>query len=67
MQKLTMSMFATKADLLKAKADDAEMRAGKWLADANEANEAGDKERAEKLYAKAQFWLDRMNKYLGKS
>ena len=44
---------------------EAEHRASKWLGDANEAAERGDHAKAEKLYAKAQFWLDRYNKLAG--
>lgn len=45
-----------------AEADD---RGGRYLADANVAAERGDHEKAEKLYAKSQFWLDRSNKLRG--
>lgn len=40
---------------------DAEVRAGRWLADGNEAIEAGKLAKAERCYAKAQYWLDRFN------
>lgn len=40
---------------------EAEQRCGRYLADANEASERGQTEKAEKLFAKSQFWLDRMN------
>jgi len=40
---------------------DAEVRASKWLADANEARERNDLDRAAKYDAKSQFWLDRYN------
>jgi hypothetical protein len=43
----------------------AEERAGRWRADGNEASERGDKVKAEKCYAKAQYWLDRANKARG--
>jgi hypothetical protein len=43
------------------KAERYEMQASKWLADANEQAEKGNKDRAEKLYDKAQFWLDKAN------
>ena len=49
----------------RAKIIEAEQRSSAWLADANEAAERGDHAKAEKLYAKAQFWLDRLNKLLG--
>ena len=44
---------------------EADERGSKWLGDANEAAERGDTEKAEKLYAKGQFWLDRSNKLRG--
>jgi len=40
---------------------DAEQRCGCYLAAANEASERGQTEKAEKLFAKSQFWRDRMN------
>lgn len=40
---------------------EAEQRCGGYLAEANEAEERGDFAKAEKLRAKQQFWLDRMN------
>ena len=40
---------------------EAESRANCFLASANEAEERGDHERASRLWAKCQFWLDRMN------
>lgn len=49
----------------KQKAIDADCRSSKWLADGNAYAERGDKVRAEKCYAKSQFWLDRYNKYAG--
>lgn len=45
---------------------DAEVRASKWLADANEAREQGDQTQAAKCDAKSQFWLDRYNLLSGK-
>ena len=44
---------------------DADERGGRYLADANEAAEKGDHKKAEKLYEKGQYWLDRVNKLLG--
>lgn len=44
---------------------DADVRGGKLLADANEAAERGDHEKAERLYERGQYWLDRANKLLG--
>lgn len=44
---------------------EADEKGGNWLALANEAAEAGKHEKAEKLYAKGQYWLDRSNKLRG--
>lgn len=44
---------------------DADEYGSRWLAAANEAAERGEHEKAERLYAKGQFWLDRANKLLG--
>ena len=44
---------------------DAEQNCGKWKADGNEAEERGDYAKAEKCFAKAQFWLDRYNRLAG--
>jgi hypothetical protein len=49
------------AKSLRERQIDAEQRCGRYLADANEAEERGDWVKAEKLRAKQQFWLDRMN------
>ena len=38
---------------------DADALASRYLADANEAAEAGKQAKADKLFAKAQFWHDR--------
>lgn len=46
---------------------EADERGSRYLADANEAAERGDMEKAEKLYAKGQYWLDRYNKLVGNS
>ena len=43
----------------------AEGQGSKWLADANEAAERGDHVRAEVLYEKSQYWLDRYNRIAG--
>ncbi len=43
------------------KAQEYEARASKWLSDANEQAERGNKEKAERLYEKAQHWLDKAN------
>jgi len=52
--------IATKGDTLKA-----ETLASKWLGDANEAEERGDYAKAEVYFRKAQYWLDRYNKWAG--
>lgn len=44
---------------------EAEERGSRYLADANEAQEKGQLAKAEKLYAKGQFWLDRYNLLAG--
>jgi hypothetical protein len=44
---------------------EAEERGSHWLAEGNAAAERGSHERAEKLFAKSQFWLDRYNKLAG--
>jgi hypothetical protein len=40
---------------------EAQTRASQWLADANQAQEAGRTVKAERCFQKAQFWLDRAN------
>ena len=50
---------------LSEKIADADERGGRYLADANEAAERGDDDKAEKLYEKGQYWLDRANRLLG--
>lgn len=47
------------------KAINFEVKAARWLYEANIAAEAGKQEKAEKLYAKSQYWHDKMNKALG--
>lgn len=46
---------------------DAEVLGSRYLADANQAAEHGYHAKAEKLYDKSQFWLDRYNKLAGNS
>ncbi len=43
----------------------AETNGSRYLADANEAAEAGNTKKAERLYEKAQYWLDRYNELAG--
>lgn len=50
---------------LEERVADADERGGRYLADANEAAERGDKSKAERLYEKGQFWLDRSNALRG--
>lgn len=59
-------MSGSKRTLAK-RIQDAETRMNTHLADANEAEERGDRAKAERLYTKSQFWLDRYNKLAGNS
>jgi hypothetical protein len=43
----------------------ADMMGCKYLADANEAAERGKNEKADRLYEKGQYWLDRYNRLVG--
>ena len=43
----------------------AEERGNRFLAEANAAAERGNHEKAERLYAKGQVWLDRYNSLAG--
>jgi hypothetical protein len=52
---------------LQEKVTEASERAAHFLAEGNEAAERNQQDKAEKLYAKSQHWLDRMNKLLGNS
>lgn len=53
------------AKTLNDKIIEATERAARFLADANDAADRGDMVKAENLYAKSQYWHDRMNKLLG--
>lgn len=57
--------LAHMARSLREKIIEAEERGSRYLADANEAAERGDREKADKLYEKGQYWLDRYNKLVG--
>jgi hypothetical protein len=46
---------------------DAEVRASRWLADANAAREQGMVAQASEYDTKSQYWLDRYNLLSGKS
>jgi hypothetical protein len=52
---------------LKARQLDAEERANRYLATFNELDEAGygKTPRAQEVWRKGQYWLDRLNKLLG--
>lgn len=51
---------------LNDKIQEADQFASRYLGDFNERTEAGRNDAtAERLYAKAQFWLDRLNKLQG--
>ncbi len=52
---------------LDERALDAETRASQWLADGNQAREAGRTVKAERCFQKAQFWLDRANLLSGRA
>jgi len=53
------------AKTLQEKITEADERGNRYLADANAAAEAGKQEKADKLYEKGQYWLDRLNKLQG--
>lgn len=55
----------TIAERIAEKIAEADMRGSDYLARANEQAEKGNKEKAEALYAKGQYWLDRSNKLRG--
>ena len=50
---------------LQEKKMEADQRGNDYLARANAAAELGEKDRADRLYAKGQAWLDRYNKLTG--
>jgi len=60
-------MNAKPAKSLSEKIAEADERGGRYLADANEAAERCQFAKAEKLYEKGQYWLDRSNKLRGNS
>lgn len=51
---------------LRERIADADAFANRWLADGNEAAEAGNRDKAEVCYAKSQFWVDRYNLLTGR-
>lgn len=50
---------------LQEKIIEADQRGCWYLAEANLAAEQGKQAKADKLYAKGQYWLDRLNKLTG--
>lgn len=52
-------------DNLATKIQRADELASRHLGNANAAEEAGDYAKAERLYAKSQYWLDRYNSLVG--
>lgn len=52
-------MARTPKKPLQERIADADALANGWLADGNEASEAGNRTKAEACYEKAQFWKDR--------
>jgi hypothetical protein len=55
------------AKVNKERAEAAYLKASTHLANANEAAERGNKAKADRLYDKAQYWLDRANAAAGNS
>lgn len=53
------------ARTLQEKIIEADERGCRLLADANEAAENGNRAKADRLYEKGQYWLDRYNKLAG--
>lgn len=51
---------------VKDRADNALDRAAYWLAEGNEARDAGKSKTAERCYERAQRWHDRYNKLAGR-
>lgn len=60
------AMIAAPLKPLAERKDDADMRCRHWLAEGNTAAAAGNQVKAEKCYAKSQFWLDRWNHLCGR-
>ncbi|RWF33758.1 hypothetical protein [Mesorhizobium sp.] len=56
---MTRSFLPKQKRSLQERIIDAEALGSRHLADANEAAEKGQKAKAEKLYDKSQYWLDR--------
>ncbi|UGA46783.1 hypothetical protein HU230_0012370 [Bradyrhizobium quebecense] len=53
------------AKTLQERITEAHERCSRHLADANEAEERGDMDKAQKLYEKSGYWRDRYNKLVG--
>lgn len=58
-------MAKTLTKTLDQKLIEAETLASQYLADANEQSERGNRAKSEKLFDKAQYWLDRYNTLVG--
>ncbi len=56
-----MAAQETKTMTRQQKAYEYESRSSHWLAEGNFYQERGNKAKAEKCYAKSQYWLDRAN------
>jgi hypothetical protein len=54
--------MTSKAKTLSDLIADADAKGSNLLALANEASERGERKKAERLYERGQFWLDRSNK-----
>lgn len=61
----TVARAALPTEQLHEKIAEAEEKGNRCLADANAASERGDKNKAERLYEKGQYWLDRANELRG--
>lgn len=55
------------AKTIQQKLIEADEFGNRYLADANKASETGNQAKADKLYEKGQYWLDRYNKLAGNS
>ena len=55
---MTICLGTDMSKSIKERIVEADEQGSRWLADANEAAERGEKAKAERLYAKVQHWLD---------
>lgn len=67
MTPMTKAPSNRKPQSVEQKALEAEVRCSQWLADGNAAREAGNMAKADRCYAKSQFWLDRYNRLTGRA